>query len=68
VGCLVQPTRRAEGAEMIWIRRFTNCEDAQDLIEYTLLAALIAIVAMSGVKLFGDTISNVLWGSIALNF
>ena len=53
---------------MIWIRRFTNCEDAQDLIEYTLLAALIAIVAMSGVKLFGDTISNVLWGSIALNF
>ena len=33
----------------------------QDLIEYAMLAGLIAIVAMVGVKALGDTIYNVFW-------
>ena len=33
----------------------------QDLIEYGLLAALIAIVAMVGVSALGNTIYNVFW-------
>jgi Flp pilus assembly pilin Flp len=50
------------------IRRFTRQESGQDLIEYGLLAMLIAIAAMGAVKTFGDTISGVLWGTIANNF
>ena len=38
--------------------------DGQDLIEYGLLAALIAIVAMVGVGTLGDTIYNVFWKAI----
>jgi Flp pilus assembly pilin Flp len=53
---------------MISIRRVSKQDAGQDLIEYALLASLIAMVAMGAVKLFGDTISTVLWGSIALNF
>ena len=53
---------------MISIRRLMTQEIGQDLIEYGLLATLIAIVAMGAVKLFGDTISTVLWGTIASNF
>jgi Flp pilus assembly pilin Flp len=53
---------------MNWIRRFTKDTDGQDLVEYGLLASLIAVFAMGAVKLMGDTVSNVLWGSIASNF
>jgi Flp pilus assembly pilin Flp len=46
------------------VRRLVAREDGQDLIEYGLLAALIAIVAMIGVTTVGDTIYNVFWRSI----
>jgi Flp pilus assembly pilin Flp len=39
-------------------------ETAQDLMEYGMLAALIAVVAMVGVKALGDTIYNVFWVQI----
>lgn len=39
-------------------------EDGQDLIEYGLLAALIAIVAIVGVTSVGNTIYTVFWGGI----
>lgn len=42
--------------------------DGQDLIEYGLLAALIAIVAMAAVSTLGNTISNLFWQPIAQNF
>ena len=57
-----------QGAYMMPLRRFLKDTDAQDLIEYGLLSALIAVFAMGAVKLMGDTVSNVLWGGIARCF
>jgi Flp pilus assembly pilin Flp len=39
-------------------------DEGQDLIEYGLLAALIALVAIAGVSTLGNTISTVFWDSI----
>lgn len=54
-------------------RRITNLrlrrsEDGQDLLEYGLLAALIAIIAIGAVTTVGNTIQTVFWQSIANNF
>jgi len=46
------------------IRRLLSHETGQDLIEYGLLAALIAIVAMVSVSALGDTIYNIFWKQI----
>jgi Flp pilus assembly pilin Flp len=43
-------------------------EHGQDLLEYGLLVALIAIVALAAVSSVGQTINNVFWKSIASNF
>ena len=43
-------------------------EDGQDLLEYGLLAALIAIIAIGAVTTVGNTIHSVFWQSIANNF
>ena len=50
------------------VRRLTRPEDGQDLLEYGLLASLIAIFAVAAVRLLGDQINTVLWGAIANNF
>lgn len=47
------------------IRRFRRGEEGQDLLEYGLLVALIAIVAMASVTSLGTTIMNVFWAAIA---
>jgi pilus assembly protein Flp/PilA len=39
-------------------------DDGQDLIEYGLLAALIALAAIVGVTALGNTISSVFWTQI----
>jgi Flp pilus assembly pilin Flp len=44
--------------------RLVSGEAGQDLIEYGLLAALIAVVAMVSVSALGDTIYNVFWKQI----
>jgi pilus assembly protein Flp/PilA len=44
--------------------RVARRDDGQDLIEYGLLAALIALVAIAGVSTLGNTISTVFWDSI----
>jgi Flp pilus assembly pilin Flp len=44
-----------------WLARST---EGQDLLEYGLLAALIAVVAMVAITSLGDTIYNVFWRSI----
>ena len=44
--------------------RLVRRTDGQDLIEYGLLAALIALVAMVGVTTLGDTIYNIFWKAI----
>jgi Flp pilus assembly pilin Flp len=48
--------------------RKSDAEEGQDLLEYGLLAALIAIVALGAVSTLGQTIYNVFWKSIAQNF
>jgi Flp pilus assembly pilin Flp len=48
--------------------RLRRSEDGQDLLEYGLLMALIAVFAMGAVGVLGTTISNVFWTAIAGNF
>jgi pilus assembly protein Flp/PilA len=48
--------------------RLRRSEDGQDLLEYGLLAALIAIVALGAVTTVGNTIYSVFWQAIASNF
>ena len=48
--------------------RLRRSEDGQDLLEYGLLMALIAIFAMGAVGMLGTTITNVFWTAIASNF
>ena len=50
------------------MNRFVTRSDGQDLTEYGLLAALIAIAALAAVSTLGDTIRAVLWAPIANNF
>jgi Flp pilus assembly pilin Flp len=40
-------------------------DDGQDLLEYAMLVALIAIVAVGAVTQVGSTINSVLWQVIA---
>ena len=46
-------------------RRLIHGDEAQDLIEYGMLAALIALVAIAGVGLVGNTLFTVFWQNIA---
>ena len=47
------------------LRRFGLREDGQDLMEYGLLMALIAIVALGAVQSLGNTVNSVFWSAIA---
>ena len=47
------------------ITRALTDADGQDLLEYSLLVALIAIVAVGAVTTLGNTINSVLWQVIA---
>jgi Flp pilus assembly pilin Flp len=49
-------------------KKFRLAEDGQDLLEYGLLAALIAIVAIGAVTAVGQAIYSVFWKSIQTNF
>ena len=49
-------------------RKFPRSEEGQDLLEYGLLAALIAVVAIGAVSTLGQTIYNVFWSTIQTNF
>ena len=48
--------------------KMSRREEGQDLLEYGLLAALIAIVAMGAVATAGQAIYNTFWNTIANNF
>ena len=41
-------------------------EDGQDLLEYGLLAALIAVIAIGAVTTVGNTINAVFWQTIGI--
>ena len=58
----VAPLKRITNARLRW------SEDGQDLLEYGLLMALIAIIAMGAVASVGQTINAVFWDAIAASF
>jgi Flp pilus assembly pilin Flp len=49
-------------------RQLTTREDGQDLLEYGLLASLIAIFALAAMRLLATQITDVFWGAIATKF
>jgi Flp pilus assembly pilin Flp len=49
-------------------RRFLRQQEGQDLMEYGLLMALIAIIAMGAVSRVGNVVNNVFWTAIASSF
>ena len=51
-----------------WRSWLWRSEDGQDLLEYGLLMALIAIVALGAVQAVGNAINSVFWQSIAAAF
>ena len=53
---------------LLAVRRLVRFDDAQDLLEYGLLAALIAILAIGAVTTLGQTINTLFWTKIAQNF
>ena len=48
-----------------FVQRLRTHDEGQDLLEYALLAALIAIVAAGAVQAVGNTVHNVFWSAIA---
>jgi pilus assembly protein Flp/PilA len=53
---------------LVAVRRLIRRRDGQDLLEYGLLAALIALVALGAVTAVGNTINGVFWQTIAQTF
>jgi len=49
---------------IVVIGRLARGTEGQDLLEYGLLAALIAVVAIAGITTVGQTIYTVFWSSI----
>ena len=50
---------------MVAVNRLAGTEEGQDLIEYAMLVALIALAAVVAVTRVGSTINAVLWQAIA---
>ena len=50
------------------IGRLVRDDDGQDLLEYGLLAVLIAVVCVAGVSTLGRTIHSVFWELIRAGF
>ena len=46
------------------IKRLLNRDEGQDLLEYGLLAVLIAVVVMTAITALGQTIYTVFWQTI----
>lgn len=49
---------------MLLLKRLLGRHDGQDLLEYSILASLIAIAALGAVSLLGNTINTVFWETI----
>ena len=60
--------REPQEDEMNSVLRIATREDGQDLLEYGILASLIAIFALSAVRLLANQITSVFWGAIATKF
>jgi pilus assembly protein Flp/PilA len=46
------------------VRRLARESDGQDLLEYGLLAALIAVAAVAGITTLGEAVFNLFWRDI----
>jgi Flp pilus assembly pilin Flp len=46
------------------LKRLARETDGQDLLEYALLVALIAVAAVAGVRTLGDAIYTLFWSGI----
>jgi Flp pilus assembly pilin Flp len=53
---------------LVVFRRLVRHDVGQDLLEYGLLVALIAILAFGAVSTVGQKINSVFWTNIAQNF
>jgi pilus assembly protein Flp/PilA len=42
-----------------FVKKFSNNEDGQDLLEYALLVALIALIAIGAVQLAGESVNEI---------
>ena len=51
-----------------FVRRLVRADQGQDLIEYGMLAALIAVVAVAAVTTLGNQVRIALWQTIVNNF
>ena len=54
-----------DAVELLSKRRMLDEESGQDLLEYALLASLVALVAVGAVTKVGTTINTVFWTYIA---
>jgi Flp pilus assembly pilin Flp len=50
------------------VNRLVVRDEGQDLLEYGLLAVLIAVVVVTGITALGTQINAVLWETIGNNF
>ena len=50
---------------IVALEQFVRNDRGQDLMEYALVAVLIAIAAVIAVKSVGDTLNTLWWGPIA---
>ena len=64
----MQSPAAVEALKQLAEARLRKDAEGQDLLEYALLCALIAIVALSAVSFVGQTIYTIFWQSIAQNF
>jgi Flp pilus assembly pilin Flp len=46
------------------LHRLLRIEEGQDLLEYGVLASLIALVALGAVTMLGDTLNRFFWQAI----
>ena len=49
---------------MRFLHRLLRIEEGQDLLEYAMLASLIALVALGAVTVLGDTLNRFFWQAI----
>jgi pilus assembly protein Flp/PilA len=42
-----------------FVKKFSNNEDGQDLLEYALLVALIALIAIGAVQFAGESVNEI---------
>jgi Flp pilus assembly pilin Flp len=46
------------------LHRLLRVDDGQDLLEYAMLASLIALVALGAVTVLGETLNRFFWQAI----